>query len=337
MNKTQLIAFFLVLAAFLSACSAEQPIVDDPSRDISALTQTAESILVAVTPTITEIPADAATTTPIPTLDRTRPPIHTPTSEAVCDKASAGSPIDVTIPDDTLMEPGQNFSKTWRLRNTGNCTWTRLYSVTFFSSNRMNTFHTHYFSDPVEPGDVVEVSIDMQAPQTPGVYQSNWMLQNADGELFGIGPHGDAPFWVRIEVVSQLPETPTLTPTMTMTPVVHVTGEAKLVHEDQLDLDTGILNPGLGYKPDFRYLFGGSPPYILESMNNTRWIVFGQSRPTFQQCKTVSLADNAISFNSVPVGTYICYRTSDALPGWLLLESESSGEVAIRFLTWFIP
>ncbi len=337
MNKTQLIAFFLVLVAFLSACSAEQPIVDDPSQGDSALTQTAETITLTVTPTITEIPTTVATTTPIPTLDRTRPPIHTPTPEGICDKASAGSPFDVTIPDDTQMVPGQNFSKTWRLRNAGSCTWTRLYSVTFFSSNRMNAFHTQYFSDPIEPGDVVEVSIDMQAPQAPGVYQSNWMLQNADGELFGIGPHGDAPFWVRIEVVAQLPETPTLTPTMTMTPVVHLTGEAKMVNSDELDLDTANINPGLGHKPDFRYLFGGSPVYILEAMNNTRWVVFGLSLPTFQQCRTASLTDNAISFNTVPAGTYICYRTSDALPGWLLLESESGGELSARFLTWFVP
>ena len=337
MNKKQLIVFFLVLVAFLSACASGQPIVDDPSQDVSGLTQTAEAISLVMTSTLTETPTAAVTTTSIPTLDRTRPPIHTPTPEEICDKASAGSPIDVTIPDDTLMAPGQNFSKTWRLRNAGNCTWTRLYSITFFSSNRMNAFHTHYFSDPVEPGGVVEVNIDMQAPQTPGVYQSNWMLQNSDGKLFGIGPHGDAPFWVRIEVVSQLPETPTLTPTVTMTPVVHVTGEVKLVNNDELDLDTGNLNPGLEQKPDFRYLFGGSPVHILETLNGTRWVVFGQSRPTFQQCKDAALTTNAISFNEVLVGSYICYRTSNALPGWLLLVSESTGELSTRFLTWFIP
>jgi hypothetical protein len=47
------------------------------------------------------------------------------------------------------------------------------------------------------------------------------MLSNADGELFGIGPNGDAPFWARIIVVPSETETPT--PTNTPTPEVTLT------------------------------------------------------------------------------------------------------------------
>ena len=31
---------------------------------------------------------------------------------------------DVTVPDGTRYDPGATFTKTWRLRNIGTCTWT---------------------------------------------------------------------------------------------------------------------------------------------------------------------------------------------------------------------
>jgi hypothetical protein len=53
----------------------------------------------------------------------------------------------------------------------------------------------------VRPGQSVELSVDLVAPDAPGDYTSRWMLRNADGKLFGIGANRDKPFWVRIKVV----------------------------------------------------------------------------------------------------------------------------------------
>ena len=36
---------------------------------------------------------------------------------------------DVTVPDGTVLSPGEHFRKVWRLRNTGTCTWNRSYKV----------------------------------------------------------------------------------------------------------------------------------------------------------------------------------------------------------------
>jgi hypothetical protein len=135
--------------------------------------------------------------------------------------AAAGHPIDVTIPDGTVMAPGESFSKTWRLENVGSCTWTRFYAVVFFSGNSLNAHQTNYLPAEVEPGETIDLTVDMEAPMEAGEYQSNWMLSNADGELFGIGPNGDAPFWARIIVVPSETETPT--PTNTPTPEVTLT------------------------------------------------------------------------------------------------------------------
>ena len=159
-------------------------------------------------------PSGTATPTVIPTIMRSPQPELTPSQAGACNRVAAGIPFDVTIPDDTIMQPGQSFTKTWRLVNNGTCKWTRLYAVVFFSGNPMGAQQTHYLNAEVLPGQSIDVSVEFIAPFESGTYQSNWMLQSQAGEFFGLGPNGDAPFWVRIQVVGL--ETPTQTPTSTL-------------------------------------------------------------------------------------------------------------------------
>jgi len=336
--KTKVL-FTCILILFLSACAGKNPDPEVPTLDATRLNQTAISLVTAdfaETQTLipTETPTPTLTRTLIPTLDRTRPPLFTPTSELPCNRAAAGRPIDVTIPDDTKMGPGQPFSKTWRLENVGSCTWTRLYAVTFFSGNSLGARYTQNLQQPVAPGAMVDITMDMVAPQNIGLYQSNWMLSDPDGEFFGIGPHGDAPFWVRIEVVQVVTSTPTPTPTITRTPVVFITGEARLGDGDQLDLDRAILNPDDGDEVDLVYQYGDTPTHQLIPANDAVWAELGNTEPSFGECINAALKDDPISFNQVPAGTYICYRTSGTLRGWLLIEGFDGGKLVISFLTW---
>lgn len=334
------IFFACLIILVLSACSPETPSAEMPTLDATVLNQTAVSRVTAdfvetQTRVPTETPTRTSTSTPIPTIDRTRPSMNTPTGEIPCNQAAPGQPFDVTIPDDTRMSPGQPFSKTWRLENIGSCTWTRQYAVTFFSGNSLSAQYTQYLQQPIEPGDVVDVTVDMVAPQTVGLYQSNWMLSDPDGQLFGIGPHGDAPFWVRIGVVQI--ETNTPTPTITPTPVVFVTDEVNLGDGDQLDLDTGTLNPNDESEADLIYEYGGSPTHLLTPANGTKWAVHGETTPNLADCTKANLTENAFSFNEVPDGTYLCYRTSEVLRGWLKIEGFTGGKLSISFLTWAAP
>jgi len=193
------------------------------------------------------------------------------------------------------------------------------------------------FTQIVESGDVVDMSVEMQAPQMSGVYQSNWMLRNAKGELFGIGRNGDAPFWVIIEVVPVGTATPTQTLTLTNTPEGSLMGDVELADGDQFDLDSGILNPEAAAHADFTYQYDGIPPHILSVLNGTQWMVYGENQPTLVDCTGAALLDNAISFAEVPVGTYVCYRTSEALLGRLMIEGFDEGQLLISFLTWSTP
>lgn len=341
--KLKILTVCLILC-FLVACSREAELTPTaiPTLDATRLFETAVSLVTAdYAQTLTHVPTQTPTPTPsktpIPTLDRTRPAIVTPTRELPCNMAAAGNPIDVTIPDDTKMLPGTSFSKTWRIQNVGACAWTRQYALTFFSGNSLGARYTHYLQQPVNPGSMVDLTVDMVAPQNIGLYQSNWMLSDPDGNLFGIGPHGDAPFWVRIEVVQLITPTPTLTPTITRTPVVQITDTAALENGDRLDLDTATLNPPDDSDADLVYEYGGTPTHRLLPVNDTIWAIFGETKPSFGDCVNKTLSDDPISFNEVPNGTYICYRTSETLRGWLLIDRFEAGRLIVSFLTWAAP
>lgn len=333
--------FLALILLLLTGCSSQVTTTPLPTLDADALNATAVSGATeaaaftqsAITPSVTVEPSQ----TQIPTIERTRAPIQSPTAELPCLKAGAGTPIDVTVPDGTKIAAGQPFSKTWRLENVGTCTWTRMFTIVFFSGNSLNAIQTHNLLGEVEPGEMIDITVEMEAPSKPGIYQSNWMLSDEAGELFGIGPNGDAPFWVKIEVVTTVTQTPTTTSTVTPTPIVYLEGSADLGNGNQFDLDTGTVNPADASAADFVYQYGGDPSHLMVTMNGMQWMVYGTTQPTFSDCTDVTLTGNAISFETVPTGTYLCYRTSDDHPGRLLIGDFEENQLQLQFVTWSMP
>ena len=97
----------------------------------------------------------------------------------------------------------RSFTKTWRLKNVGTCTWTSGYKLVFENGDRMSAPDSKSFtSGSVAPGGTVDVSVDLTAPDDEGTYQGNFRLKESGGVLFGIGPAGTAAFWVKIKAVS---------------------------------------------------------------------------------------------------------------------------------------
>lgn len=91
---------------------------------------------------------------------------------------------DVTVEDGTIIQPGERFVKTWRVRNSGTISWTEQYALRFFSDDRMEGPNSVPLGRKVVPGETVEVSVTLTAPQTPGRYRSTWELCDAAGKLF---------------------------------------------------------------------------------------------------------------------------------------------------------
>ncbi len=128
------------------------------------------------------------------TLLPTEPTINLPTKAFTSTLTPSGSldsncnnsmyVSDVTIPDNTVLLPNQQFVKTWRVQNTGTCTWTSSYMINNASSDKMKGKGIN-LSENVLPGNSVEVSVTLIAPNTPGTYQDIWQLQDDNGVYFG--------------------------------------------------------------------------------------------------------------------------------------------------------
>jgi hypothetical protein len=179
----------------------------------------------SLTPSATAAPAITDTPTVIPTVDLgqatgTEPggitPIHatpsgpTPTNDpkllltrTIVGKCPAAFFVgDVgPIQDSSEVKAGQKFTKTWDVRNIGNCTWDRSYQLTFYTGQHMFGPSAITFPEIVPPNKDIFLSVTMTAPDSAGVHIGQWYLQDSEGYRFGVGPNGDQPLIVRIKVV----------------------------------------------------------------------------------------------------------------------------------------
>ncbi|MDX1437779.1 MAG: NBR1-Ig-like domain-containing protein [Anaerolineales bacterium] len=216
---TYIIPLVFVLA--LTACN--RPVPTPTTAPEAAIRQTAAAVTLeaqltevasGVFPTQTPMPetaepGQAATATqgqPAENPTDIPQPSATPASGS-CDQAEFVA--DVNIPDGTQFQPGDTFNKTWRLKNTGDCSWDSNYSLVFIDGDSMGgPAAVTLTSELVSPGGEVEVTISLTAPFVPGVYRGNWKLRTPSGEIFGVGSDGSKEFWVEIEVVGDGTATP---------------------------------------------------------------------------------------------------------------------------------
>lgn len=108
---------------------------------------------------------------------------------------------DVTIPDDTQVPGGLEFTKVWRLRNDGTCTWNTAYSLVFTDGDQMGANSPMPLDAPVAPDEEVELSVTFTAPAKAGTYRSEWLLRSAFGQEFGTGRGDDEPVFVQVQVI----------------------------------------------------------------------------------------------------------------------------------------
>lgn len=136
---------------------------------------------------------------------------------------------DVTIPDDTVLQPGQLFIKSWRMTNSGDSTWeegTKLMMDTTFDTDMPTVVKAIFVKENdwidftpggwgnrvynVGPGTKVDLAVILRAPLLAGSYQIQFRLVNTKGEII------NTPFWMRFFVtaptVTPTPEPPTKTP-----------------------------------------------------------------------------------------------------------------------------
>ncbi len=264
-------------------------------------------------------------------------PMGSGTPENICvARAEAGKPFDITIPDGTELLPGQSFNKTWRLVNSGTCAWDAGYSLMWFSGTFMSSQEKVPFVQEVKPGESVDVNVLMTAPVEPGEFQSNWKLSNEESELFGIGPNGDSPFWVRVKVLPEVLPTPGVTVTPTALPMVFSSGGSMMVLDDGFDLDNGLQNPVTGIDVYLRQLETGE--LVLIPVNGAGFAL-AESEPSLFYCQNVIMSNHSVLLSAIPVDQKLCYLTDLGLPGMLNILQVQIQEkfIEIDYTTWVIP
>jgi hypothetical protein len=197
--KPKLTISLMLIATVITGCgAANTPPEQEPTPDIAAIRTSAASTVIsqftltaaAFTPTTAAPiePAETATpSTPQATSTATTQPVAQVTNAqgttvALCD--SLEFVADVNIPDDTNMAPGQDFLKTWRVKNTGSCPWEAGYELVYAGyADRMDG-QPQALTQVVQPGQEVEVSVQFTAPDEIGEYLSAWQMSNPAGVTF---------------------------------------------------------------------------------------------------------------------------------------------------------
>ncbi len=162
---------------------------------------------------------------------------------------------------------------------------------------------------------------------------SYWIIRNPNraGEcwLWGFyatveGPTVNLPVW----------EPP---PTPTPVPIVHRSGTLELQENWGADLDQGAT----GFWATTDFLFHVIPPdEYLNPVNGARFLRWGGTEPTFNECSNAALVTAEIPLSQLGNGIYFCYQTTGGRYGRFRVTglTDPPGRVlTISFTTWDIP
>lgn len=243
-NKIILI-FLLLLSLIISSCNMPQDTVSPAEKTALINTSVAETVAAesgdspqpsetdSADPTDTPDPNSEVTDTLAPS-DTPEPDTPTPSDTPIpCNLAKFVS--DVSIPDGTIFEPGETFTKTWRLKNVGSCAWTSGYDIVFSGGDAMGApASVQLTSGTVNPGQSVDISVDLTSPATTGTFRGNWQLRDPSDVLFGVENSTSGLFWVEIKVEEPAPTVTT----------VEILLASRGQVEDGLDVRTNANNAG---------------------------------------------------------------------------------------------
>lgn len=203
LTTNSILLFLGILAFAIMACfpvslfampllQPRQSETPDSIATVQAIVTQTMAVMPQTTPT-----AIPSTATPIPATNTA-----VPTVASYCDWVAFVK--DVTIPDGTQLAPGEVFTKVWRLKNRGTCTWTTDYMLVYTSGDPMGSTTAVRLPGNVAPGQTVDVSVTLTAPNSIGRFTGYWMLRNASGALFGTGSKANEAFYVEIRTKAEV-------------------------------------------------------------------------------------------------------------------------------------
>ncbi len=188
-NLTILFILSLIVSACGSPSEAEIEMVSTSAAQTveARFTQMAEN---ASTPEPSEAEGEI---TPAFTVTPTEIPIP----EVAPEGCLVANFVGETVPDGTIFETGEYFTKSWSIRNDGTCTWHKGYKLIYWSGDLLGGSAEYEFFEDIAPGDTMTMPIQLRAPETPGEYGGEWKIKSPSGWVFGVGEY-DVPISVNI-------------------------------------------------------------------------------------------------------------------------------------------
>ncbi|CAI9773801.1 unnamed protein product [Fraxinus pennsylvanica] len=121
---------------------------------------------------------------------------HPPKIRQVFRGCKVGAPLkldsrfiqDVNIMDGTIMAPLTQFSKIWRMRNSGTLVWPQNTKLVWIGGDRLTDACSVEIEIPAAGLAVdqeLDVAVDFVAPELPGRYISYWRMASHSGQKFG--------------------------------------------------------------------------------------------------------------------------------------------------------
>ena len=135
-------------------------------------------------------PTVAGAFTPLPAFTQLASPAAAGATQVLGDACNNSAfEGDVTIPDGSVLPPGSDFQKIWKLRNSGTCTWDEGYSLVYIGGSSPDLDPQNYnfskSSDFVAGGAAVNLAVNLTTPCTPGKYEGHWRMRTDNGFYFG--------------------------------------------------------------------------------------------------------------------------------------------------------
>lgn len=199
------------LACNLGAVAPPEPTPTSLSGEVSSAVQTSVALTVAAGQGSGAGTSQPASSTPAPSATGGAIFVPTATTGAVFATSTSSAPVtrcdwaqfvaDITVPDNASIPSNTAFKKTWRLRNVGTCSWSRDYELVFVTGDAMTSTRTFKLPGRVDPGQTVDISIDLISPSGLGTYRGEWLLRNTNGVRFGLGNNASSPVFVQIRVI----------------------------------------------------------------------------------------------------------------------------------------
>ena len=91
---------------------------------------------------------------------------------------------DLTLPDGTVVNPGETLDKRWQVENDGTCNWEIGYTLRLITGPNMDA-ETEQALYPARAGSVAILRILYTAPSESGIYRSAWQAFDPGGQAFG--------------------------------------------------------------------------------------------------------------------------------------------------------